>query len=133
MIVRRSNSVTLDCSLKLTIHTYWSRTFFSVLDDNTLGNHLYISLGDFFFFDALLHDRVHDGISERNRALNPQEVVKGVTVTKLHLKLLPDVPESSLVLLRVAELAQVRVDATSSLHFIQLALKLGKSESNLDK
>ena len=67
--------------------------------------HLLVSLCNLHLLDLLLHDGIDDGVAERHRAFHPQEVVKRVAVTELHLKLLPNVPEGRLVLARIAELA----------------------------
>ena len=68
-------------------------------------NHLLVGLGNLRLLYLLLHDGINDSISERYRALHPQEIVKRIAVTELNLELLPNVPEGRLVLARVAELA----------------------------
>ena len=81
-----------------------------------------VRLRNLCLLDFLLHDGIDDGVSERYCSLHSQEIIKRVAVTELNLELLPNVPEGRLVLARIAELAQVGVNASSPFNFIQLAL-----------
>jgi len=87
----------------------------------------------FFLLYLLLHNWVNNGVPERDCPFDAQEVIIRVAIAVLNLKLLPNAPECLLVLARIAELTQVRVDAPCSLDLIELAFKLGEAETQLNE
>ena len=110
-------------------------SLFSVLfgGSGLISSHLLVSFSDRLVANLLLQDRVNHCVSQGYGAFHPQIVVVAVLVAVVDFKLLPDPPERTLVLLRIAVLTQVRVDASRPLDLVQLPFELGEPQSQLNQ
>ena len=96
-----------------------------------IASHFLISLTDCFMTYLFLQHRVDHSIPQSDSTFHPQVVLIRVFVPIVDLELLPDAPEGTLVLLRVAVLAQMCVNTTRPLNLIKLSFKLCKPQAEL--